>query len=142
MNIPKAPIIFGMSDGMVCAAGIVAGLIVAHAAPGLVWGAAFSAGLAELAGMASGQYQSAPQDGWFAAVICGIASLIGAVVPAISYVFLAGLPALLVAIGVTAVFCGWIAHIRPEHGFRAYLLSYGIASAAIVLCVAGAFIPH
>lgn len=141
--IPRAPAIFGMSDGMVCAAGIVAGLIIVHAAPGLVWSAAFSAGLAEFAGMAAGQFESAPNEGWFAAFVCGLASLIGAVAPAFAYLFLSGVTALAVSLLVTAILCGFIAHIMPgRHGWKSYLISYGVMTAAILLCVAGAFIPH
>lgn len=124
---------------MTCAAGIVAGLLIAGH-PGAIWTGALSAGLAELAGMFSGQLQSAPEDGVLAAVVCGIASLLGAVLPAAPYIFLAGLPALIAAVAVVCLLCAVVAVVRPQSGPKAWLLSYGVTAAACGLCVLGALV--
>jgi hypothetical protein len=140
MRIPRPPVIFGAADGLTCAMGIITGLVLTHHQAG-AWEAAFSAGLAELPGMASGQYQSAPQDGKAAALACGIASWAGAVSPAVPYLFLAGAPAFWSALAVVAGICTIIAALRPDTGLRAYALSYGITGLSILLCVAGSLIP-
>jgi VIT1/CCC1 family predicted Fe2+/Mn2+ transporter len=141
MKIPRAPAIFGFADGLTCAVGIVAGMLVTHQSHHTIWIAAFSAGLAEFIGMASGQFQSAPEDGMFAAIICGIASIAGAVLPACPYIFTSGSLALILSGAVVVAVCTFIAIIRPETGWRAYALSYGITAAAIGLCIAGAYLP-
>lgn len=137
---PRAPAIFGFADGMTCAAGIVVGMLISHQPAGAVWVAAFSAGLAEFAGMTSGQLQSAPEDGKTAALVCGLASLIGAVFPAVPYLVTSGGMALAASVAVTAILCGIVAYLRPEKGWRAYGLSYGITAAACCLCVLGGLI--
>lgn len=141
MKIPRAPAIFGFADGLTCAVGIVAGMLVTHQPHHAIWIAAFSAGLAEFIGMASGQFQSAPEDGMLPAIVCGIASMLGAILPAFPYIFASGMLAVTLAIGMVCAVCAFIAIIRPETGWKAYALSYGITAAAIGLCIAGAYLP-
>lgn len=142
MTLPRAPAVFGFADGTVCAMGIIAGLAITHQDARAIWTAAFSAGLAEFAGMAAGQYQSAPEDGKLAALICGLASTAGAVLPAVPYLITGGAPALACAIVVALLLCACIAYLRPDHqGSRAYVQSYGVMAAAIGLCLLGGLIP-
>jgi VIT1/CCC1 family predicted Fe2+/Mn2+ transporter len=142
VRIPRAPAIFGFADGLVCAMGIVAGMVIIHATPRAIWAAAFSAGLAEMAGMAAGQYESAPEDGKLAAMVCGLASTAGAMSPAVPYLVTRGGLALGLSLGVTVVLCLVIAWLRPDHGgWRAVVQSLGITTAAVGLCLLGGLIP-
>jgi VIT1/CCC1 family predicted Fe2+/Mn2+ transporter len=142
MMLPRAPAIFGFADGTVCAIGIIAGLAVTHQDARAIWAAAFSAGLAEFAGMAAGQYQSAPEDGKIAALICGLASAAGAVLPAVPYLIASGAAALTCSVVIAALLCAGIAWLRPDHqGGRAYVQSYGVMIAAAGLCLLGGLIP-
>jgi VIT1/CCC1 family predicted Fe2+/Mn2+ transporter len=130
-----------MADGLTCAMGIITGLAITHH-PAAVWAAALSAGLAEFPGMASGQYQSAPEDGHAAALVCGAASTAGAVAPAVPYLVVTGAAALWSAVAVAVAVCTLIALVRPDRGWKAFAQSYGITAAAAGLCVAGGLIPH
>lgn len=122
--------------------GIAIGLVLIHASPAAVFGAGLSAGLAEFPGMASGQYQSAPGDGVVAAVVCGAASTVGALLPVLPWLFLTGLAALWVSLGICFALCTLIAYSMPQRGWKAYVISYGITAIAIGLCFAGSFLPH
>jgi len=134
--------IYGGADGLTCAMGIVAGLSVTHQAPAAIWAAALSAGIAEFPGMASGQYQSAPQDGKTAALVTGAASTAGAVIPAVPFLFTSGMLAVVLSVALACVMCAGIAWLRPEAGWRAWAQSYGITAAAVGLCLAaGTILP-
>lgn len=135
MRIPRAPAIFGAADGLTLAMGLVTGLTLAHQPPAAIWSAALSGGLAELPGMASGQYQSTPEDGKLAALICGLASVAGAVLPAVPYLVACGAVALAASITVAIVVCSLIAWLRPGTGWRCFAVSYGILAAAVGLCL-------
>lgn len=135
-----APSIFGFADGVVCAMGIVCGMVITSQPPAAIWAAAFSAGLAEFAGMSAGQYQSAPEDGRTAALICGLASLVGAVLPAIPYLFTRGLVAVISAVCIAIVLCGVIARAQPKRTWKTYAISYGITACAVGLCLVGGLI--
>lgn len=134
-RVQRAPAIYGLADGLACAAGIVAGLSISHQSPVAIWAAALSAGVAEFPGMASGQYQSAPEDGVTAAVITGASSAAGAIAPAVPFLFASGTVAVAASAAVACVVCAVIAWLRPEHGWRAFAQSYGITGAAVGLCL-------
>lgn len=142
MNIPRAPAIFGVADGMTCAMGIVIGLVLIHAPAASIFAAGFSAGLAEFPGMASGQYQSAPRDGWAAAIVCGLASTVGALLPVTPWLFFTGTLALITSLAIAAVMCFLIAVFQTERTWRTYAISFGVTAIAIGLCIAGSFVPH
>jgi VIT1/CCC1 family predicted Fe2+/Mn2+ transporter len=142
VNLGKhlAPSVFGFADGVVCAMGIVCGLVITHQSPRAIWAAALSAGLAEFAGMTAGQYQSAPEDGKLAALICGLAALLGAVMPGVPYLFTRGLAAIVLAVAIASVLCGLIAWIQPGRTWKNFAISYGITAAAVGLCLLGGLI--
>lgn len=142
MKIPRAPAIFGVADGMTCAMGIAIGLVLIHAPAASIFAAGFSAGLAEFPGMASGQYQSAPRDGWLAAIVCGLASTIGALLPVTPWLFWHGMSALLLSLAIAAVMCYLIAVFQVDKTWRTYAISFGVTAIAIGLCIAGSFVPH
>jgi VIT1/CCC1 family predicted Fe2+/Mn2+ transporter len=132
-----APSIFGFADGVVCAMGIICGMVITHQPPAAIWAAAFSAGLAEFAGMSAGQYQSAPEDGRTVAVVCGLSALLGAVMPAVPYLFTRGLVAVISAVCIAIVLCGAIARVQPKRTWKTYAISYGITACAVGLCLLG-----
>ena len=142
VRIPRAPAIYGLADGLTCAMGIVTGLSIAHARPAVVWAAALSAGIAEVPGMALGQYQSAPGDGPFAALVTGASSTAGAVAPAVPFLFSSGTFAVIASIAVACAVCAVIAWLRPEAGWRAWAQSFGITAAAVALCLAAGFLSR
>ena len=47
-----------------------------------------------------------------------------------------GTPAVVASLVIAAVLCAVVALIRPERGWRAFALSYGITAVAAVLCLA------
>lgn len=140
MKFPRAEAVFGLADGMTSALGLVLGLVITGHA-GAAWAAGLSAGLAAFPGMASGKYQSGPEDGYFAAVICGLATTAGSILVVLPYLLTAGTAALTASLAVVTVLCALVAWLRPDSGLKAVALSYGITIAAAGLVVGGAFIP-
>jgi VIT1/CCC1 family predicted Fe2+/Mn2+ transporter len=133
----RAPAVFGMADGLTATLGIISGLIISHQSPHAVWRAALSVGVAEFAGMGWGQYESSPQDGWDAALVCGAASLAAIVVPAVPYAFLAASLTWVISVVLVATFGLLVALWRPEQGWRAVARTYGLlAVAAALVCAA------
>jgi hypothetical protein len=135
VKLDREAAIFGVADGLTSTVGLVLGLAASgHLAA--AWAAAFSGGLAAFPGMASGKYQSDPGAGKLAAVLCGLCTTAGSVVPAIPLLAGTG-PFQLAACAVLAAsVCALVAIMRPEDGARAWALSFGCTAAAAVLTFA------
>lgn len=132
--------LFGAVDGLSAFVGILVGLIVAHQSASSVWWAALSCGVAELVGMASGQYQSDTRSGWKPALICGALSMAGCVVPAIPYVALDGPIAFFLSVFLVIVECSLVAWVRPEGGWRAWGQTFGLTAIVAIACTLVALI--
>lgn len=110
--------IFGVFDGGTSLVGVLAGLIVTHAAPGVILATCFGLAVASAVGMASGDYLAGASRS--EAFVMGLATLIGSVVPALPLVFLTGwlayalATALLLCLGIA------IAEINPQPRRVAY----------------------
>ncbi len=117
----------GLADGTTTGTGLSLALYIAHQPHLAVWLAAFP-------GMASGRYQSDPGDGIGGAVVCGGATAAGSVLVALPFAVASGRAALVASGLVTLALCAAVAVIRPDAGWKAWALSYGITAAAAVLC--------
>jgi VIT1/CCC1 family predicted Fe2+/Mn2+ transporter len=126
--------VFGSADGLTIVVGLIAGLAMSHQSASALWHAATSGGLAELVGMASGQRQSDPDDGWPAAIACGLAAAAACAVPAVPYLVTSGVAALVPALCLVVVVCGVISWLRPEKGLKAVSQTFGLTLVAGVLC--------
>jgi hypothetical protein len=126
----------GLADGTTTGIGLSLALYIAHQPHLAVWLAGLSGGLAAFPGMASGRYQSDPGDGIGGAVVCGAATTAGSVLVALPFALAAGRAALFASGLVTFVLVAVVAVIRPDAGWKAWALSYGITAAAAGLCVA------
>jgi hypothetical protein len=136
VNVPRAAAIMGLADGTTTGTGLSLALYIAHQPHLAVWLAGLSGGLAAFPGMASGRYQSDPGDGIGGAAVCGLATTAGSVLVALPFAVASGRAALVAAGLVAAVLCGLVAVIRPDTGWKAWVLSYGITAAAAGLCIA------
>lgn len=141
MKLSRSAAIMGMADGLTTGIGLVLGMVITHQTHLAIWAAGFSGGLAAFPGMASGRYQSAPEDGRAGAAVCGLATTVGSILVVLPYLVSRGTIALAVSCAVAFVLCALVALIREQRGWRAFALSYGITAAAAGLCVAGAFVP-
>lgn len=126
----------GLADGTTAGIGLSLALYIARQPHLAVWLAGLSGGLAAFPGMASGRYQSDPEDGIGGAAVCGAATTAGSVLVALPFAVASGRAALAASGLVTAALCAVVAVIRPDAGWRAWLLSYGITAVAAGLCVA------
>jgi hypothetical protein len=76
----------------------------------------------------------------FAALLCGTATLLACVVPALPFLWLSGLAAWLcttaLCLGSGAIIC-WL---RPDKGARAIAETYGVLLAAGAVCYAVSFL--
>ncbi len=134
MKVPRAAAIMGLADGTTTGTGLSLALYIAHQPHLAVWLAGLSGGLAAFPGMASGRYQSDPGDGIGGAVVCGGATAAGSVLVALPFAVASGRAALVASGLVTLALCAAVAVIRPDAGWKAWALSYGITAAAAVLC--------
>ena len=135
MKVPRAAAIMGLADGTTTGAGLSLALYIAHQPHLAVWLAGLSGGLAAFPGMASGRYQSDPGDGAGGAAVCGAATTLGSVAVALPFAVASGRAALAASGAVTLALCAVVAVIRPDTGWKAWLLSYGITAAAAGLCI-------
>jgi len=136
----RSPAVLGSADGLGIVMGLIAGLVVSRQSASALWHAALCGGLAELVSMASAQRQADATGGWPGAVICGIASALGCILPAIPYAAASGIAALIPALVLVAVVCAVVAWLRPEHGWRAAGQTFGLTVAAGALCAVVALI--
>jgi hypothetical protein len=130
----------GLADGTTAGIGLSLALYTARQPHLAVWLAGLSGGLAAFPGMASGRYQSDPDDGIGGAVVCGLATTAGSVLVALPFAVAAGSAALAASGAVTLVLCAVVAVIRPDTGWKAWALSYGITAAAAGLCLAAGLV--
>lgn len=138
MQVSRPAAIMGLADGTTTGIGLSLGMALAHQPAAAIWLAGLSGGLAAFPGMASGRYQSQPDDGVPGAAVCGLATTAGSVLVVLPFLVTSGSLALVLAAAVAAVLCAVVAVIRPEAGWQAWALSYGITAVAGGLCVAAA----
>lgn len=141
-RVPRAAIIDGAADGNIAALGIITILMIAHQDATAIWLAAFGAGIAEFAGMSVGWYQSTPSDGLRGAGACGLASVTGAVLPALPFLFLSPPAAFAAALVISLAVCLLIGWLHLDGGWRPYAISVLATAAAVGLCILGGLLPH
>jgi VIT1/CCC1 family predicted Fe2+/Mn2+ transporter len=138
--VSRPAAIMGLADGTTTGIGLALGMAVAGEPGRAIWLAGLSGGLAAFPGMASGRYQSQPDDGIPGAAVCGLATTAGSVLVVLPYLLTSGRAALTAAAAVTLALCAVVAVIRDQAGWRAWALSYGITAVAAGLCLAGGLI--
>lgn len=138
MKVSRPAAIMGLADGTTTGVGLALGMAIGHQPGAAIWLAGLSGGLAAFPGMASGRYQSQPEDGTAGAAVCGLATTAGSVLVVLPFLLSSGTPAVLAACAVAAVLCAAVAVLRPEAGWQAWALSYGITAVAAALCTAAA----
>lgn len=129
-------VVFGAADGLTLILGLVLGLAVSRQPDSAVWHAALSGGVAELGGMALGQYWSDPGKDKVSAACNGLAGMTCIIVSGLPFAFLSGGPAVVVSSLVITVFGAAIAWLRAEPGWLAVVHTFGLLLAAAVLSAA------
>ena len=122
--------IFGAVDGLVMVMGIITGLLIARQGHLAAWHAALGGAAGELVGMSAGQHTSDPASGWRVALLCGSAGGIACLAPAIPFMMLPGAAAIVAAVIVAVAVAAVICVLRPEKGWRAVAVTYGVLTAA------------
>jgi hypothetical protein len=125
--------ILGAADGLTIAVSLIFGRTPA------VFHAALDAGVGEFVGMGAALYLSDAGRKIFPAILCGAATLIACVLPAIPYVTLGGWPARLAGTAIAAAEAGVIYILRPEKGWLAAVETWGVIALAGGLCLALSF---
>lgn len=127
--------ILGAADGLT----IVVSLLFGHT-PAL-FHAALEAGIGEFVGMGAALWLTNKKQ-VLAALLCGLATLLACVVPAIPFALFGGLLALSISsflvVSIGAIVC-WL---RPEKGLMAVAETYGVLAAAGLLCYGSSFLFH
>jgi VIT1/CCC1 family predicted Fe2+/Mn2+ transporter len=122
--------IFGSFDGMTSTLGVIAGLLATGASASKILAAAIGIAVAATIGMGAGQYLSDGQRNLRLAVVMGLATLVGSVLPAIPFIFGASNACILASIAITLAAAGVIGH------YRGYLITYSILAVVSVVTVA------
>jgi hypothetical protein len=130
MTSQKEATVLGAADGVTIALGLLMSLRLHQPA---ILHAALGAGLAELVGMSAALWLSDSGRFW-PAVLCGTATAVACIAPAVPYIWLTGwvplVCALLIAIAIGAV----IVWLRPDVGLRSVAETYGVLAVTAVLC--------
>ncbi len=122
--------IFGSFDGMTSTLGVIAGLLATGASASKILAAAIGIAVAATIGMGAGQYLSDGQRNLRLAVVMGLATLVGSVLPAIPFIFGTSKACILASIAITLAAAGVIGH------YRGYLITYSILAVVSVVTVA------
>jgi VIT1/CCC1 family predicted Fe2+/Mn2+ transporter len=130
------PAVFGAFDGQTCLIGTVLPLL---RTPHLILLTALGVGLAELVGMAAGEWQSDSDSGLGASLVVGIASALGVIAPAIPFALLPRTAALITCVAVLCLLTTGIAALRADMRGRrrAFAESYAILGAAAAVVWVG-----
>lgn len=130
MKILKSAVIFGLVDGLTCGTGVLMSL---HNHPAAILLAAIGLAVAEVIGMGCGEWLS-DNSSLARPVAIGLASGVGAMIPAIPYLFLTGVPAVALALALVAVVAAGITWARHEPGIswlRVIVETYGVLTAVL-----------
>jgi VIT1/CCC1 family predicted Fe2+/Mn2+ transporter len=133
----RSPMILGLVDGVGVVLGLILALVISHQSTGAVWHAALAGGNAELVSMFAAQWLATGggRKQLSGAVACGVASWAGCVLPALPYLIGGGRAAMLAAsVGLIVLSAGFVSWLRPEHGTRAVLQTFGVLAAVAGLC--------
>jgi VIT1/CCC1 family predicted Fe2+/Mn2+ transporter len=130
------PMIFGLCDGSLSILGVV---LYASGHGTLVFPIAASGGLSAAVSMAGGEWLSASSDGPAAAVMMGLATLAGSIIPALPYLFLRGWAAPAVAVVLLAAVAYVVARLR-SHREHPYLETAAVLGAVLAVSVACALL--
>jgi VIT1/CCC1 family predicted Fe2+/Mn2+ transporter len=140
MNRQRIAIILGSADGLGLSVSEIASLL--HHQPA-IFHAGLGAGLGEFVSMGAALWLStdpADEAGFWPAAACGIASLLGCLLPVLPYAFISGTAALVAAALIAVAVGAVISWLRPERGLLAISETYGVLMAAGLLCWAAALI--
>lgn len=140
MNRQRVAIILGSADGLGLSVAEITSLL--HHQPA-IFHAGLGAGLGELVSMFAAVYLSndpADEGGFWPAVSCGVASLMGCLLPVLPYLITTGTAALIAAAVIAVLVGAVIAWLRPEKGTLAILETFGVLAGAAALAYAGSFL--
>ena len=125
--------ILGAADGLTLAVSLVFGRNTA------VFHAALDAGIGEFVGMGAALYLASARKGLGAALVCGLATLLGCVLPAVPFAVAGGWAARAASVAVAVAVGAVICKLRPEKGWVAVAETYGVIIVAAALCFAVSF---
>jgi VIT1/CCC1 family predicted Fe2+/Mn2+ transporter len=126
--------ILGAADGLTLAVSLIFGRDPA------VFHAALDAGIGEFVGMGAALYLSTPKRQFGAALVCGLATLLGCVLPAVPLALHGGWATRAASAAVAAAIGAVICRLRPERGWVAVTETYGVILTAAGICFAVSFI--
>jgi hypothetical protein len=125
--------ILGAADGLTLAVSLIFGR-----SPG-VFHAALDAGIGEFVGMGAALYLSSDKRDFWAALACGLATLLGCVLPAVPLAISSNWDMRLISVDIALLVAFAICWLRPEKGWVAIAETYGVILAAAGICFAVSF---
>lgn len=136
-NLDLGEAIFGSFDGLTSAVGVVLGAMIAGAATKTLFIAGIGLAVAAAVSMGGGEWLGDTEGSRRKAVIMGLATLVGSMVPIAPYLFASGRLALFCSAAATVALSLGVARARHQLArcsvWRAYGATYGVLFAACVL---------
>jgi VIT1/CCC1 family predicted Fe2+/Mn2+ transporter len=125
--------ILGAADGLTIVVALLFGMTPA------IFHAAVSAGIGEFVGMGAALWLTNKRQ-ILAALLCGLATLLACVVPAIPFALSGGALALSISLCLAVSTGAIVCWLRPEKGLMAVAETYGVLAAAALLCYGSSFL--
>ncbi len=134
------PAVFGLADGMMSLLGVVL-FLLGHQS--LIFPAALSGGISSALSMAGGEWLSDSENGLGASLVMGLATGLGAILPAVPYAVLTGPAAVASSVAVCILVGVAVSALRPMRSLPMALAETFAVLAVIfgVVLACGLFLP-
>lgn len=134
------PAIFGLADGLMSMLGVI---LYLSGHESLVFPTALSGGISSALSMAGGEWLSDSDNGLGASCVMGLATGVGAILPAIPYAFTSGVTAITCSVAICVLIAAVVALMRPMRSRAlAFAETYAVLVAIFLLVLAcGLFLP-
>ena len=134
------PAVFGLADGLMSMLGVV---LYLSGHQNLVFPAALSGGISAALSMGGSEWLSDSDSGLGASCVMGLATGVGAILPALPYAFTTGPLAVASSVAICVLIGAVVALMRPNRGRAlAFAETFGILGAIfLVVLTCGLFLP-
>lgn len=124
-----APLIFGLADGCMSLLGVV--LYLLHN-EGLIFPAAVMGGISAAVSMAGGEWMSDSDNGFGTAIVMGLATGAGAILPAVPFAFARGAAALTASV-VICLMIGCVVGVMRGHASEKHGMAFQVGLTLLLL---------
>jgi VIT1/CCC1 family predicted Fe2+/Mn2+ transporter len=128
-----SPAVFGLADGMMSLLGVVL-FLLGHR--NLIFPAALSGGISSALSMAGGEWLCDSANGLGASAVMGLATGLGAILPAVPYAVITGPVAIAASVVICVLIAAAVSFLRPARLPVAAAQTFGILGAIFAVVLA------